>query len=224
MSLLYQHGPDTLKLILIDPKRVELPAYAGIPHFLVPPVTKAEGGHQRAHVDGARNGNAAWTCSRQRARVDIASYNRKSDEQMPYIVVVIDELADLMSTSARDVGGARCASRKWRAVGIHLVLATQRPSVDIITGTIKANIPTRIAFAVASQSSRTILDYAGAEKLLGRGDMPTQAPRCPNRGDYRARSYPIRKSRPWSARAQTGRMRRITTTIFWIVVTAVRRF
>ncbi|MEK7530068.1 MAG: DNA translocase FtsK 4TM domain-containing protein, partial [Patescibacteria group bacterium] len=172
VSLLYQHGPDTLKLILIDPKRVELPAYAGIPHLLVPPVTKAE-----EAINALK-----WTVREMERRLDmlsstgtrdIASYNRKSDEQMPYIVVVIDELADLMSTSARDVEAlvVRIAQMA-RAVGIHLVLATQRPSVDIITGTIKANIPTRIAFAVASQTdSRTILDYAGAEKLLGRGDM-----------------------------------------------------
>lgn len=172
VSLLYQHGPDTLKLILIDPKRVELPAYAGIPHLLVPPVTKPE-----EAINALK-----WTVREMERRLDmlsatgvrdIASYNRKSDEQMPYIVVVIDELADLMSTSARDVEAlvVRIAQMA-RAVGIHLVLATQRPSVDIITGTIKANIPTRIAFAVASQTdSRTILDYAGAEKLLGRGDM-----------------------------------------------------
>lgn len=172
VSLLYQHGPDTLKLILIDPKRVELPAYAGIPHLLVPPVTKAE-----EAINALK-----WTVREMERRLDmlsttgvrdIASYNRKSNEQMPYIVVVIDELADLMATSARDVEAlvVRIAQMA-RAVGIHLVLATQRPSVDIITGTIKANIPTRIAFAVASQTdSRTILDYAGAEKLLGRGDM-----------------------------------------------------
>ena len=172
VSLLFQHGPDTLKLILIDPKRVELPVYAGIPHLLVPPVTKAE-----EAINALK-----WTVREMERRLDvlsatgtrnIASYNRKSDEQMPYIVVVIDELADLMATSARDVEGlvVRIAQMA-RAVGIHLVLATQRPSVDIITGTIKADIPTCIAFAVASQTdSRTILDYAGAEKLLGRGDM-----------------------------------------------------
>lgn len=172
VSLLYQHGPDMLKLILIDPKRVELPAYAGIPHLLVPPITKA---------DEAINA-LKWTVREMERRLDalsalgvrnISAYNKKADEQMPYIVIVIDELADLMATSSRDVEAlvVRIAQMA-RAVGIHLVLATQRPSVDIITGTIKANIPTRIAFAVASQTdSRTILDYAGAEKLLGRGDM-----------------------------------------------------
>ncbi|MEK7094776.1 MAG: DNA translocase FtsK 4TM domain-containing protein, partial [Patescibacteria group bacterium] len=172
ISLLYQHGPDMLKFILIDPKRVELPAYTGIPHLLVPPITKAE-----EAINALK-----WTVREMERRLDvlsannvrnIASYNKKSTEQMPYIVVIMDELADLMSTSARDVEAlvVRIAQMA-RAVGIHLILATQRPSVDIITGTIKANIPARIAFAVASQTdSRTILDYSGADKLLGRGDM-----------------------------------------------------
>ena len=177
VSLLYQHGPDALKFIMVDPKRVELPAYNGIPHLLVPPITKA---------DDAINA-LKWTVREMERRLDvlsaagvrnIASYNKKSDEQMPYIVFIIDELADLMSQSAREVEGliVRIAQMA-RAVGIHLVLATQRPSVDVITGTIKANVPTRIAFAVASQTdSRTILDYAGAEKLLGRGDMLFMSP------------------------------------------------
>ena len=177
VSLLYQHGPDSLKFILVDPKRVELPAYAGVPHLLVPPITKA---------DDAINA-LKWTVREMERRLDvlsaagvrdIGSYNKKNDEQMPYILFVIDELADLMASSAREVEGliVRIAQMA-RAVGIHLILATQRPSVDIITGTIKANIPTRIAFAVASQTdSRTILDYAGAEKLLGRGDMLFMSP------------------------------------------------
>jgi S-DNA-T family DNA segregation ATPase FtsK/SpoIIIE len=172
VSLLFQHGPDTLKFIMIDPKRVELPAYAGIPHLLVPPITKAE-----EAINALK-----WTVREMERRLDmlsavgarnIASYNKKSEEQMPFIVVVMDELADLMATSSRDVEAlvVRIAQMA-RAVGIHLILATQRPSVDVITGTIKANIPARIAFAVASQmDSRTILDSAGAEKLLGRGDM-----------------------------------------------------
>lgn len=177
VSLLYQHGPDMLKFIMVDPKRVELPAYNGIPHLLVPPITKS---------DDAINA-LKWTVREMERRLDvlsvagvrnIASYNKKNDEQMPYIVFVIDELADLMAQSARDVEAliVRIAQMA-RAVGIHLVLATQRPSVDVITGTIKANVPTRIAFAVASQTdSRTILDYAGAEKLLGRGDMLFMSP------------------------------------------------
>ncbi len=177
VSLLYQHGPDTLKFIMVDPKRVELPAYNGIPHLLVPPITKA---------DDAINA-LKWTVREMERRLDvlsaagvrnIASYNKKSEEQMPYIVFIIDELADLMSQASREVEAliVRIAQMA-RAVGIHLILATQRPSVDVITGTIKANIPTRIAFAVASQTdSRTILDYAGAEKLLGRGDMLFMSP------------------------------------------------
>ena len=177
VSLLYQHGPDALKFILVDPKRVELPAYNGIPHLLVPPITKPEDA-----INALK-----WTVREMERRLDvlsaagvrnIASYNKKSEEQMPYIVFMIDELADLMSTSSREVEAliVRIAQMA-RAVGIHLVLATQRPSVDVITGTIKANVPTRIAFAVASQTdSRTILDYAGAEKLLGRGDMLFMSP------------------------------------------------
>ncbi len=177
VSLLYQHGPDMLKFIMVDPKRVELPAYNGIPHLLVPPITKPEDA-----INALK-----WTVREMERRLDvlsvagvrnIASYNKKNKEQMPYIVFVIDELADLMSQAARDVEAliVRIAQMA-RAVGIHLVLATQRPSVDVITGTIKANVPTRIAFAVASQTdSRTILDYAGAEKLLGRGDMLFMSP------------------------------------------------
>jgi DNA segregation ATPase FtsK/SpoIIIE, S-DNA-T family len=177
VSLLYQHGPDTLKFIMVDPKRVELPAYKGIPHLLVPPITKP---------DDAINA-LKWTVREMERRLDvlgaagarnIAGYNKKSKEQMPYIVFIIDELADLMSQAAREVEGliVRIAQMA-RAVGIHLVLATQRPSVDVITGTIKANVPTRIAFAVASQTdSRTILDHGGAEKLLGRGDMLFMSP------------------------------------------------
>ncbi len=172
LSLLYANGPDDLKLILIDPKRVELTSYEGIPHLLVPPITK---------VDDAVNG-LKWTIREMERRLDvlskfgakdIKSFNKRSKEQMPYIVVVIDELADLMMSSGREVeAGIVRIAQLARATGIHLVIATQRPSVDVITGTIKANFPGRIAFAVASQTdSRTILDMAGAEKLLGRGDM-----------------------------------------------------
>lgn len=172
VGLLYENGPDALKFILVDPKRVELSVYEGIPHLLIPPITKAED-----TINALK-----WTTREMERRLDvlskfgvrdIGSYNAKSEEKMPKIVVVIDELADLMSTSGREVESTivRIAQMS-RAVGIHLVLATQRPSVDVITGTIKANIPARIAFSVASQTdSRTILDVSGAEKLLGRGDM-----------------------------------------------------
>ncbi len=172
ISLLYQNGPDELKLILIDPKRVELTMFAGIPHLLVPPIINTED-----TINALK-----WTVREMDRRLDVLSkfgarnidaYNERSEEKMPKIVVVIDELADLMTTSGREVESTIVRiAQMARAVGIHLVLATQRPSVDVITGLIKANVPGRIAFAVASQTdSRTILDLAGAEKLLGRGDM-----------------------------------------------------
>lgn len=171
-SLLYQNGPDDLKLIMVDPKRVELGVYASIPHLLVPPITK---------VEEAINA-LKWAVREMERRLDhlakhgvrdIDSYNKKNKERMPKIIIIIDELADLMSQNKRDVEAVIVRiAQMARAAGIHLILATQRPSVDVITGTIKANIPTRVAFAVASQvDSKTIIDQAGAEKLLGRGDM-----------------------------------------------------
>jgi DNA segregation ATPase FtsK/SpoIIIE, S-DNA-T family len=176
-ALLYQNGPDDLKFIMVDPKRVELGVYAGIPHLLVPPITA---------VDEAVNA-LKWAVREMERRLDhlakagardIDSYNAKSKERMPKIVIVIDELADLMSQNKRDVEAVIVRiAQMARAAGIHLVLATQRPSVDVITGTIKANIPTRLAFAVASQvDSKTMLDISGAEKLLGRGDMLVSTP------------------------------------------------
>lgn len=172
ISLLYENGPDDLKLILVDPKRVELTTYSGIPHLLIPPITKVED-----TVNALK-----WTVREMERRLDvmskfgardIISYNQRAQDNMPYIVVVIDELADLMTTNQRDVEAAIVRiAQLARATGIHLILATQRPSVDVITGLIKANIPGRIAFSVASQTdSRTILDCSGAEKLLGRGDL-----------------------------------------------------
>lgn len=172
VSLLYQNGPDDLKLIMVDPKRVELGGYAGIPHLLVPPITK---------VEEAINA-LKWAVREMERRLDhlakagardIDTYNKKNKERMPKIVLILDELADLMSQNKRDVEAVIVRiAQMARAAGIHLILATQRPSVDVITGTIKANIPTRVAFAVASQvDSKTILDASGAEKLLGRGDM-----------------------------------------------------
>jgi S-DNA-T family DNA segregation ATPase FtsK/SpoIIIE len=178
LSLLYKHSPDMLKLILVDPKRVELSLYNEIPHLITPVIT------DNKKVLGALK----WAVGEMDKRYDtlskhgskdIFSYNTKLTEKkseepiMPFIVIVIDELADLMASYGRDVEAAivRLAQMS-RAVGIHLILSTQRPSVEVITGLIKANITTRIAFQVASQvDSRTILDMAGAEKLLGRGDM-----------------------------------------------------
>ncbi len=172
-SLLYRNSPADLKLILVDPKQVELKPYDDIPHLLTPVITEPE------KCISALKWTVAEMERRYRAlseahRRNIAEYNNlKKGEGMPYIVVVIDELADLMMMAARDVESliVRIA-QKARAVGIHLVLATQRPSVDVITGLIKANIPARIAFTTASQvDSRTIIDQIGAEKLLGQGDM-----------------------------------------------------
>jgi S-DNA-T family DNA segregation ATPase FtsK/SpoIIIE len=173
LSLLYQNGPGDLKFIMVDPKRVELPGYNGIPHLLTPVITDV-----KKTVNALR-----WAVREMERRFDvlsaarhrnIASYNSDAgNERMPYIVVIIDELADLMATAGQEVEALIVRlSQMSRAVGIHLILATQRPSVDVITGVIKANITARIAFSVASLvDSRTILDNSGAEKLLGRGDM-----------------------------------------------------
>ncbi len=172
LSLLFQNTPETLRLIMVDPKRVELTIYNGIPHLLTPVIT-----------DSSKTINALkWTIGEMERRFDvlaasekrdIASYNKEALEKMPHIVFIIDELADLMATTASEVeAGIIRLAQMARAVGIHLIVATQRPSVEVITGLMKANIPARIAFSVASLiDSRTILDCAGAEKLLGRGDM-----------------------------------------------------
>ncbi|EKD49118.1 MAG: hypothetical protein ACD_63C00261G0001 [uncultured bacterium] len=172
VSLMYQNGPDELKFIMVDPKRVELTAYEGIPHLLVPPITGADETINALKWTVREMERRLEFLSRFRAR-DIASYNASAKDRMPRIIVIIDELADLMTVAGKDVETLIIRiAQMARAVGIHLVLATQRPSVDVITGLIKANIPARIAFAVASQTdSRTILDCGGAEKLLGRGDM-----------------------------------------------------
>ncbi len=172
-SLLYRNSPSDLKLILVDPKHVELNFYNDIPHLLTPVITEPDktiSALKWAVAEMERR----YRALAQDGKRNIAEYNTASKEgNMPYIVIVIDELADLMMMAARDVEAliVRIA-QKARAVGIHLVLATQRPSVDVITGLIKANIPARIAFTVASQvDSRTIIDQMGAEKLLGMGDM-----------------------------------------------------
>jgi S-DNA-T family DNA segregation ATPase FtsK/SpoIIIE len=172
-SLLYRNSPADLKLILVDPKQVEMAPYNDMPHLLTPVINDPE------KCISALKWAVAEMERRLRAMAEvgkrnIGEYNNlKQEEGMPYIVIVIDELADLMMMAARDVESliVRLA-QKARAAGIHLVLATQRPSVDVITGLIKANVPARIAFTVASQiDSRTIIDQMGAEKLLGRGDM-----------------------------------------------------
>ena len=186
VSLLYKAKPDELKLILVDPKKVELNIYNGLPHLLVPVVSDSK----------KAAGALAWAVGEMERRFtlieevgvrDLRGYNKAVErdpdrEKLPQIVIIIDELADLMMTARDDVEESICRlAQKARAAGMHLLIGTQRPSVDVITGLIKANIPSRIAFHVSSQmDSRVILDMVGAEKLLGRGDMlfaPVGAPK-----------------------------------------------
>lgn len=172
-SLLYRNSPADLKLIMIDPKQVELAAYNHIPHLLTEVISQPE--KCISALKWAVNEmERRYSLLKEKNKKNIQGYNQSNKEDhMPYIVIVIDEMADLMMVAARDVEAliVRIA-QKGRAAGIHLVLATQRPSVDVITGLIKANVPARIAFTVTSQvDSRTIIDQAGAEKLLGKGDM-----------------------------------------------------
>ncbi|MEN6349046.1 MAG: DNA translocase FtsK 4TM domain-containing protein [Syntrophomonas sp.] len=172
MIFLYNSTPDELKLVFIDPKMVELTVYNGIPHLMTPVVTDPK----KASVV------LRWMVTEMEKRYrlfaelgvrDVQRYNQTAKEKMPYIVIIIDELADLMMVAPLEVEDSICRlAQMSRAAGMHLIVATQRPSVDVVTGVIKANIPSRIAFAVSSQAdSRTILDCAGAEKLLGKGDM-----------------------------------------------------
>ena len=177
-SILYKANPDEVKLVMIDPKVVELGNYNGIPHLLIPVVTdpaKAAAALSWAVVEMT---NRYKLFAETNVR-DLSSYNKKmreerhADQVMPQVVIIIDELADLMIAAPSQVEQSICRiAQMARAAGMHLIVATQRPSVDVITGVIKANIPSRIAFAVSSQvDSRTILDMAGAEKLMGKGDM-----------------------------------------------------
>ena len=172
LSLLYKHGPDKCKFILIDPKMLELSTYEGIPHLLCPVITEAK---RAASVLG-------WVVKEMESRYrlmtrvgvrNIDGYNSKHKLPMPYIVVIVDEMSDLMLVAGKEIEGyIQKLSQMARAAGIHIIMATQRPSVDVITGTIKANFPTRISFQVTSKiDSRTILGEQGAEQLLGKGDM-----------------------------------------------------
>ena len=184
MSLLYKSSPDEVKLILVDPKMVEFTVYKGLPHLLIPVVTDAK----------KAAGALSWAVSEMLNRYqmfankgvrDFNGYNKnlqEGEKRIPQIVIVIDELSDLMMASPKEVEDAICRlAQMARAAGMHLVIATQRPSADVITGTIKANVPSRIALAVSSGiNSRIILDDLGAEKLIGRGDMlydPIGAPK-----------------------------------------------
>ncbi len=203
ISLLYKATPEEVRLIMVDPKMVELGIYNGIPHLLIPVVTdpkKAAGALQWAVVEMMKRYRAFSEIGVR----DLASYNAHAAktegmEKMPQIVVVIDELADLMLVAAKEVEESICrVAQMGRAAGMHLVIATQRPSADVITGLMKANIPSRIAFAVASTlESRIILDTTGAEKLVGKGDMLyfPLAPESPP--GSRAVSSPTRRWPPW---------------------------
>ena len=183
ISFLFRSGPEDVKLILIDPKVVELAEYNGIPHLLMPVVTeprKAAGALSASVAEMERR----YKLFAENNVREIKAYNKLAAqtgmEHLPYIAIVIDELAGFDDGCRRRGRGLHLPYRaKARAAGIHLIVATQRPSVDVITGLIKANIPSRIAFAVSSQiDSRTILDSGGAEKLLGNGDMLFPAGRC----------------------------------------------
>ncbi len=175
-SIVYNSKPSEVKLVMVDPKVVELSVYNGIPHLLIPVVTdpkKAAG----ALAWAVQEMDNRYNLFAEKGVRDLKGYNKVAKQegigQLPQIVIIIDELADLMMVAAKDVEESICRlAQKARAAGMHLVIATQRPSVDVITGLIKANVPSRIAFAVSSQvDSRTILDQVGAEKLLGKGDM-----------------------------------------------------
>ena len=183
MSILYKARPDEVKLILVDPKVVELSVYNGIPHLLIPVVTDPKQASAALHWGVAEMTDRYQKFADHNVR-DLKGYNKKVEEQrakgdptapdkLPQIVIIVDELADLMMVSPGEVEESICRlAQLARAAGIHLIIATQRPSVDVITGLIKANMTSRVAFAVSSGvDSRTILDMNGAEKLLGKGDM-----------------------------------------------------
>ena len=185
-SIIYNAKPSEVKLVMVDPKVVELSVYNGIPHLLIPVVTdpkKAAG----ALAWAVQEMDNRYELFAKKGVRDLSGYNHAVEKEpelgkLPQIVIIVDELADLMMVAAKDVEESICRlAQKARAAGMHLVIATQRPSVDVITGLIKANVPSRIAFAVSSQvDSRTILDSVGAEKLLGKGDMlffPAGAPK-----------------------------------------------
>ena len=172
LSLLYKHSPDTCKLILIDPKMLELSSYEGIPHLLTPVITDASKATSALSWTVREMENRYKLMSSEGVR-NIDGYNQKHKLKMPYIVVAVDEMSDLMLVSGKEIEGyVQKLSAMARAAGIHIIMATQRPSVDVITGTIKANFPTRISFQVSSKiDSKTILGEQGAEQLLGKGDM-----------------------------------------------------
>ena len=172
LSLLYKHSPDKCKFILIDPKMLELSTYEGLPHLICPVITEAK---KAASVLGwvVKEMESRYKLMTREGVKNIDGYNSKHTHSMPYIVVIVDEMSDLMLVAGKEIENyIQKLSQMARAAGIHIIMATQRPSVDVITGTIKANFPTRISFQVTSKiDSRTILGEQGAEQLLGKGDM-----------------------------------------------------
>ena len=172
LSLIYKHTPEICKFILIDPKMLELSTYEGIPHLLCPVITEAK---KAASVLGwvVKEMESRYRLMTKEGVRNIDGYNEKHKVKMPYIVVIVDEMSDLMLVAGKEIENyIQKLSQMARAAGIHIIMATQRPSVDVITGTIKANFPTRISFQVTSKiDSRTILGEQGAEQLLGKGDM-----------------------------------------------------
>lgn len=213
MSILYKAHPDDVKLIMVDPKVVELSVYNGIPHLLIPVVTDPKKAAAALHWGVAEMTERYKKFADFNVR-DLKGYNKAVESmkgedapaKMPQIVIIVDELADLMMVSPGEVEESICRlAQLARAAGIHLIIATQRPSVDVITGLIKANMPSRVAFAVSSGvDSRTILDMNGAEKLLGKGDMLFIPKDTRNRPEYKERLYPIRKCPMWWTFEESG--------------------
>ena len=198
LSLLYKNSPDNLRLVMIDPKMLEFSMYNDIPHLLTPVITKAADAIN-ALANMVSEMERRYTLMSKTKTKNIENYNEKAEKEgystMPYIVVVIDELADLMMTSGKDVeySIARLAQMA-RASGIHLIVATQRPSVDVVTGLIKANLPSRLSYKVGQKiDSKIILDSMGAESLLGRGDMLFTPP---------GMSGLVRIHAPWSTESE----------------------
>lgn len=229
MSILFHATPEQVRLILIDPKIVEFRVYEDIPHLLIPVVTDPK------KAAGALN----WAVQEMEHRYqtfadngvrDLADYNKKIQSQpdgqtLPQIVIAIDELADLMMTASKEVEDAICRlAQKARAAGMHLIIATQRPTTDIITGLIKANIPSRIALSVMSQvDSRTILDTGGAEKLLGHGDMlylPNGMPKPIRVQGCFVSTEEIEKQ--WHS--SSSKHRRLMMILLWSVLNRIFRF
>ena len=208
MSILYKADPSDVKLIMIDPKVVELSVYNGIPHLFCPVVTDPREAASALNW-AVREMMERYNLFKELGVRNISGYNQKIKTvedpekqdipKMPSLVIIVDEFADLMMVASKEVEDAVCRlAQLARAAGIHLVLATQRPSVNVITGVIKANIPSRIAFSVSSAiDSRTILDKGGAEKLLGKGDMLFFHRENRSRYVCRAHLFRIKKSAMW---------------------------